>query len=57
MLFGRTKCRSNLSRFTWHGLDNVCIHVCPVVFVAYGVCIVAHLIGRPELRQSVAYFS
>ena len=56
-LFGRAKCRLSLSRFTWQGLDNVCIHVCLALFVAYGVCIVAHLIGRPELRQSVAYFA
>jgi hypothetical protein len=56
-LFGRTKCRFNLGRLTWQGLDNVCIHVSLALFVAYGVCIVAHLIGRPKLRQSVAYFS
>jgi hypothetical protein len=56
-LFGRAKCRLSFSRLTWQGLDNVCIHVCLAMSVAYSVCIVAHLIGRPELRQSVAYFS
>jgi hypothetical protein len=56
-LFGRAKCRLSLSRFTWQGLDNVQIHVCLALLVAYGVCIVAHVIGRPELRQSVAYFA
>jgi hypothetical protein len=56
-LFGRAKCRLNLGRFTWQGLDNVHIHVCLALYVAYGVCIVAHRIGRPELRQSVAYFA
>jgi len=25
--------------------------------VAYAVCIAAYCIGRPELRQSVAFFS
>jgi hypothetical protein len=56
-LFGRAKCRLNLSRFTWQGLDNVHIHVCLALFVAYGVCIVAYLIGRPELRRSIACFA
>jgi hypothetical protein len=56
-LFGRVKCRLNLGRFTWQGLDDVHIHVCLALFVAYGVCIVAHRIGRPELRQSVAFFA
>jgi hypothetical protein len=56
-LFGRAKCRLNLSKFTWQGLDNVHIHVCLAMFVAYSVCIVAHRIGRPELRQSIAYFA
>jgi len=56
-LFGRAKCRLNFCRLTWQGLDNVCIHVCLAMSVAYSVCIVAHLIGRPELRQSIAYFA
>ena len=54
-LFGRVKCRLSLSRFTWQGLDNVHIHVYLALLVSYGVCIVAHVIGRPELRQSIAY--
>jgi len=44
-------------RLTWQGLDNVCIHVCLVLMVAYAVCIVAPRLGRPELGQSVAYFA
>ena len=56
-LFGRAKCRLGLSRFTWQGLDNVHIHVSLALFVAYGVCIAAYCIGRPELRQSIAYFA
>lgn len=56
-LFGRAKCRLSFSRLTWQGLDNACIHVCLAMSVAYSVCIVAHLLGRPELRQSVAYFA
>jgi hypothetical protein len=56
-LFGRAKCRLSFSRLTWQGLDSVCIHVCLAMFVAYSVCIVAHLIGRHELRQSIAYFA
>ena len=54
---GRAKSRLGYRRLTWQGLDNVCIHVCIVLSVAYAVCIVAHRIGRPELRQSVAYFA
>lgn len=56
-LIGRVKNKLGFSRLTWQGLDNVCIHVCLVMCVAYGVCIAAHRIGRPELRQSVAYFA
>ena len=56
-LFGRAKCRLGFSRLTWQGVDNVCIHVCLVLCVAYGVCIAAHRLGRPELRQSVAVFA
>ena len=56
-LFGRAKCRLGFSRLTWQGVDNVCIHVCLVLCVAYGVCIAAHRLGRPELRQSVAFFA
>jgi hypothetical protein len=54
---GRAKSRLGYRRLTWQGLDNVCIHVCIVLCVVYAVCIVAHRIGRPELRQSVAYFA
>jgi hypothetical protein len=54
---GRAKSRLGYRRLTWQGMDNVCIHVCIVLCVAYAVCIVAHRIGRPELRQSVAYFA
>jgi hypothetical protein len=54
---GRAKSRLGYRRLTWQGMDNVCIHVCLVLMVAYAVCIVAHRIGRPELRQSVAFFA
>ena len=56
-LIGRVKSRLGFRRLTWQGLDNVCIHVGLVLMVAYAVCIVAHRIGRPELRQSVAFFA
>jgi hypothetical protein len=54
---GRAKSRLAYQRFTWQGVDNACIHVCIVLCVAYAVCIAAYRIGRPELRQSVAYFA
>jgi hypothetical protein len=54
---GRAKGRLAYQRFTWQGVDNACIHVCIVLCVAYAVCIAAYRIGRPELRQSVAYFA
>jgi len=56
-LIGRVKSRLALQRLTWQGLENACIHVCLVLMVAYAVCIAAHRLGRPELRQSVAYFA
>ena len=56
-LIGRVKSWLGYRRLTWQGLDNVCIHVGLVLMVAYAVCIAAHRIGRPELRQSVAYFA
>jgi len=56
-LFGRAKCRLNISKFTWQGLDNVEIHVSLALCVAYAVCIAAYRIGRPELRQSIAFFA
>ena len=54
---GRVKSRLGFRRLTWQGLDNVCIHVGLVLCVVYAVCIAAHRIGRPELRQSVAFFA
>jgi hypothetical protein len=54
---GRAKSRLAYQRLTWQGVDNACIHVCIVLCVAYAVCIVAYRLGRPELRQSVAYFA
>ena len=56
-LIGRAKCRLGFRRLTWQGVDNACIHVCPVLCVAYAVCIAAYGVGRPELRQSVAFFA
>jgi hypothetical protein len=56
-LFGRAKCRLNLGNFTWQGLDNVEIHVSLALCVAYAVCIAAYQLGRPELRQSIAFFA
>jgi hypothetical protein len=56
-LFGRAKCRLNLGKFTWQGLDNVEIHVSLALCVAYAVCIAAYRLGRPELRQSIAFFA
>ena len=54
-LFGRAKCRLSFSRLI-AGI-GLCIHVFLAMFVVYGVCIVAHLIDKPELRQSIAYFA
>jgi hypothetical protein len=54
---GRAKCRLGFQRLTWQGLENVGIHVGLVLMVAYAVCIAAYGIGRPELRQSVAFFA
>ena len=54
---GRAKSRLAYQRLTWQGVDNACIHVCIVLCVAYAVCIVSYRLGRPELRQSVAYFA
>jgi len=42
---------------TWQGLENASIHVGLVLTVAYAVCIAAYSVGRPELRQSVAFFA
>jgi len=54
---GRAKSRLAYQRLTWQGLENVGIHVGLVLMVAYAVCIAAYGIGRPELRQSVAFFA
>jgi hypothetical protein len=54
---GRVKSRLAYERLTWQGLGNACIHVGLVLMVAYAVCIAAYGIGRPELRQSVAFFA
>jgi len=54
---GRAKSRLAYQRLTWQGLGNACIHVGLVLMMAYAVCIAAYGIGRPELRQSVAFFA
>ena len=54
---GRVKSRLAYQRLTWQGLENASIHVSLMLMVAYAVCIVAYGIGRPELRQSVAFFA
>ena len=54
---GRVKCRLGYGRLTWQGLENVSIHVSLVLMVVYAVAIAAFRIGRPELRQSVAFFA
>ena len=54
---GRAKSRRAYSWLTWQGLGNASIHVSRVLMVAYDVCIVAYGIGKPELKQSVAFFS
>jgi len=54
---GRVKCRLGYGRLTWQGLENASIHVSLVLMVVYAVAIAAFRIGRPELRQSVAFFS
>jgi hypothetical protein len=54
---GRVKSRAAYSRLTWQGLGNASIHVCLVLMVVYAVCIAAYGLGRPELRQSIAFFA
>jgi hypothetical protein len=54
---GRVKSRLAYGRLTWQGLENVGIHVSLVLMVVYAVAIAAFRIGRPELRQSVAFFA
>jgi len=54
---GRVKSRLAYEMLTWQGLGNASIHVGLVLMVAYAVCIAAYGIGRPELRQSIAFFA
>jgi len=54
---GRVKKRIAYSQFTWQGLENASIHVSLVFSVVYAVVIAASLMGRPELRYSIAYFA
>jgi hypothetical protein len=54
---GRVKSRLGYGRLTWQGLENASIHVSLVLMVVYAVAIAAFRIGRPELRQSVAFFA
>jgi len=54
---GRVKSRLGYERLTWQGLGNASIHVSLVLMVVYAVAIAAYQIGRPELRQSIAYFA
>ncbi|MFH2110656.1 MAG: transposase, partial [Candidatus Bathyarchaeota archaeon] len=54
---GRVKSRVAYSRFTWQGLENASIHVSLVFSVVYAAVIAASLMGRPELRYSIAYFA
>ena len=54
---GRVKCRLGYGRLTWQGLENASIHVSLVLMLVYAVAIAASRLGRPELRQSVAFFS
>jgi len=56
-LNGRVKARLAYSRLTWQGLGNASIHVSLIFCVVYAVAIVASLLGRPELRYSIAYFA
>ena len=53
---GRVKSRAAYSRLTWQGLGYASIHVSLVLMVVSAVCIVAYGLGRPELRQSLAFF-
>jgi len=56
-LNGRVKKRIAYSQFTWQGLENASIHVSLIFSIVYTACIAATLIGRPELRYSIAYFA
>ena len=54
---GRAKSRLAYEGFTWQGLENAGIHGSVILMVVYAVAIAAFSIGRPELRQSVAFFA
>jgi len=54
---GRMRNRLCYGRLTWQGLENASIHVSVVLMVAYAVAVAAYRIGRPELRQSMAFFA
>jgi hypothetical protein len=56
-LNGRVKARLAYGRLTWQGLWNACIHASLVFCVVYAATIAACLMGRPELRYSIAYFA
>jgi len=54
---GRAKSRLAYERLTWQGLENAGIYVNVILMVVYAVAIAAFRIGRPELRQSIAFFA
>ena len=54
---GRVRNRLAYGQLTWQGLENASIHVSLILSVVYAVAIAAIRIGRPELRQSIAYFA
>ena len=54
---GRVKSRLGYGRLTWQDLENASIHVSLVLMMVYAVAFAAFRLGRPELRQSVAYFA
>jgi len=54
---GRAKSRLAYERRARHGLGNASIHVSIILIVVYAVAIAAFSIGRPELRQSIAFFA
>jgi len=54
---GRAKSRLAYGRLTRQGLENAGIHVSIVMCVVYADVIAATLVGRPELRCSIAYFA
>ena len=56
-LNGRVKSRLAYGRLTWQGLENAGIHVSIVMCVVYAAVIAATLVGRPELRYSIAHFA